>query len=253
MERTEKGGSLWTRLDLASNSYHLHVDEFLSKELDIPPEEVLLTYFVEEIVRLSSKILLPIGTKARDIKKDKAFVLLPHDLRPVVEEATNRPPALFVEEGKIEQISILAQKDKLEGLIDLCDEWKRIVYFLLPPFETWKAQIDFKKTNILSFEEFSVDMALSTAFCRLILDNRFEVSPLTIKELEKLKEKLDRINLDLFIEKEALELLEPMFEMVHPSEQGQKAVLGGIENTLKELKKGPTLEPQFLEGLLVYL
>lgn len=229
--------------------------EYLSKELNISPEEALLTHFVEEIVRLSSKILLPISSRARELKKDRAFALLPHHLKDMLEEASKRPPLFLKDERNPSPICSLSDLKKLKDIITLSEDWKRIAYFLSPPFETWQKEIDFKNTNLLAFEELSADIALSTAFCRLFLEAKFMFKPLQKDEIKRLKGKLDSIDIQNFIVKDTKELLEPMFKEISISEQGKAHVLKKIQDALKEIKgiHETTHDPRFFKEIAVNL
>ncbi len=240
-------------LKKALSLLNLGIEE-LSSELGLAPGEVLKSHYVEEIVRLSSGLLLPIGAKARQMIDSDEFKALPHDLKPWLEAAAQRPSEFYDETTgqrrhvtSLEDVSLLAQR------IREAAAWKKVVQFLVPPLESWPDSIPWQETNFLASEEFTGENGLATAVANLALDLKFRIKALDSEKLGWLSEKLSEID-DL--PKFLMEILEPMCGRdsgIHPQDMRQ-IIVPRIAGILEEFVKEETQylsEPQFIKNLLV--
>ncbi|NPA95805.1 MAG: hypothetical protein GXO58_10315 [Thermodesulfobacteria bacterium] len=231
--------------------------ELLSRDLGISPRDVLRTHYMEEIVRLSSGLLLPIGAQARQLVSSKTFKALPHHLKPWLEAASKRPSEVYDEAtGHNRFARSLADVDLLKARVDEAKTWEKVLEFLLPPYDAWPESIAWERTNFLAPEEFSVENALVTAVANLALDLKFQIEPLNSQRLEELGNKLDEIgleNLPGFLE----DILEPMTRGEENSitrRELKETVIPRIVAMLREFmeEERPHLsEPQFIKNLLV--
>ncbi len=230
--------------------------EYLCKEFKKSPEEIVSTYFLEELVRVCNNFLIPIGQRARDLINDKGFWALPHNLKPVIEEAAKRPPYIFKDEGKSKPVMTLKDIEILEEILALSELWKKILYFFTPPFETWKTLFKWEETNLISPEEFSVDVALSTALSNVIINSKFEIKPLDVNALKRLKKRLHKLYLDNQLTEFTSDLLQPMFSSFSQKEltpEIKQSVINSVVDSFMEIIESDESmlnEPKFIKGLL---
>ncbi len=233
--------------------------EYLEREFKKNAKEILATYFIEEIVRSCNKFLIPLGQRARNLINDKGFWALPHDLKPIITEASKRPPHIFIQEGTSRPVMTLKDIQELEKIVSISELWREILYFFTPPFETWKGMFDWRKTNVVSPEEFSVDIALSTALSNVIVNTKFEIRPIDKNTLKRLKNKLESISGNNQLIELINELLQPMlsaFPKEKISPKAKQEVLNTVKESFLEIIEAnrQSLEnPRFIKGILTIL
>ncbi len=178
--------------------------EYLAGKWSLPPEEILSSCFLEEIVRVGCRFLLSISTGAAQIAARDSASFLPYELREQLKAASRRPAMLFDDISTIEiHISSLDQLHKCRQRIRDAAFWCDFAEGLSPALPEWAEDVEWKKTNFLAVEEFTAEAALSTAAVNLVTRGRFEVRVLNGRDLSKFAEILAGVGVEKIVDEAA--------------------------------------------------
>ncbi len=231
--------------------------QHLSLLMNKKPYEILMTHYLEEIARISSGLLLPIGMEARNILSKDSFKALPHHLKPVVEEAAQKPSMLFIN-GLSSFVTTLSDLETLKGLMAEVAAWNKILNFLVPSPNEWPKAIEWKQTNMLAPEELAADSGLATAVANLLLKAKFQIEPLDKNALEELGERL-KSSTEEEIRTFLQDVLAPVCSKDKTGLDCKELEAIIIPRTMEILgeamsnKEGSGPEPRYIKNLLVYV
>jgi len=158
--------------------------EYLAEKWSLSAKDVLASCFLEEIVRVSSSLLLPISTMAMEISKKPASAFLPYEARDQIKAALRRPAMSYSSKTSTEDpIKSLAQLEQCRQKIEKAVQWCTVIENLSSEFRSWRKDIKWKNTNFLAMEEFNAEAAVCTAVCNLLQGKGLQVKPLSRQDV----------------------------------------------------------------------
>ncbi len=230
--------------------------EYLGRKWSLSPAEILMSCFLEEIVRVGCRLLLPISSRAKEMAGKDAAKLLPYGMREQLKAASKRPAMLYDEATANEfYISSLEQLQECRNRVKSATCWCRILETLFPR-PSYREDINWKKTNFLAVEEFTAEAALFTAASNLLLVDRLDVRVLSDEKIQRLKDILADISVDETVNRTLSALERKATSLFESSEERSviralvgKSIKGGF-NELKNLQAGDRGGMRFLKYIL---
>ena len=242
--------------------------EFLGREWSLPPEKVLASCFIEEIVRVASHLLLGLSTMARGLDERRSSAFLPYELREQVRAALYRPSMLYNSAAADNEfITSLKQVDLCSSRLQQAESWCSITEMLNPAFDSWEKVIDWPATNFMAPEEFTAPAALGTAVCNRIIHGSMEVKPVSAQDCIRFINMIDENGKG--IKDRAGSLIDEILSLVqstgncqadinnHEVVEIKELALKTVQRMFDELKEteldegDPSDSLRFIKGLLV--
>ncbi len=217
--------------------------ESVVSRLGMAPEDVLSGRYVEELVRVGFSALRPIRRAARSILASSSSKFLPAGKRQMLEALSRTTPVYLAEQEAEERpfTSAVQLQEALRAVIE-ADLLLAAAGSVVPAPDEWNDRIlkvvRWEGTNLLSPDEFDIEVALETAAANLLLGRGLNLIPLKPEDLKALRELFSNIDKD----EEALE--EKVFELAD-------RMISGIEDIREEKRRqGGDHQPALGKGQL---
>ncbi len=233
--------------------------EFLEIKWSKRPEEILASHFLEEIMRVSCNLLMPLSTKASELSKKDSSRFLPYETRELISAASHRPAMMYdsTSDTKVNIRSLSQLKNALEQM-EMAALWCVVIEHMVPHYSIWSTDIDWKRTNFLAIEEFTAEAALCTSICNLMVKGKFQVRPVQPGDLPILKKILLKKDIKRAVS-QIMDIIGPIAEDINDQRKKDRLyqlIAQSIEECFSEIQQIPPNEAydmRFIKTVVVEL
>jgi len=251
-------GSLRGAIEKTFSILNLGLD-YLGEKWSLAPDEVLTSCILEDIVRVTCGLLLPLSTEALKLSQKDSSAFLPYDIREQLRAACHRPAKMY-DSASTSKIYIVRLSQLHECVIRLEEarSWCMILEGLSTEFSSWGRKIKWHRTNFLAMEEFTAEAALCTAACNLAVTGKLQVRAVTGPDVLRLTRFLLDSDRQQTVNR-IMNILSPLSESPKDSSARhavQKLLEKSLEDCLSEIRyltPGESGRLRFLKTVLVDL